>query len=43
MSEYNIVAVEQQHTAVVKATVKFADLPNADAPRAPRSQACYPS
>jgi hypothetical protein len=30
MSLYSVVAVEQQHTAVVKATVALADLPNAE-------------
>lgn len=30
MSDYGIVTVAQQHTAVVKATVAFADLPQAE-------------
>ena len=30
MSQYSIVTVDQQHTAVVKSTVAFADLPNAE-------------
>ena len=30
MSQYSIVTVEQQHTAVVKSTVALTDLPNAE-------------